>query len=387
MEGSLSILMVLAFVLFASPYISQITKIPISPTEIILGIIAGSFGFLPHNEAFKIVAEVGFFYLMFIAGTEVDLKIFITTERKILKNAFIYLGILYFLSILIINIFDLNKIFYIVLPVIAVGLLGTLYKDYGKNQNWLNLAMLIGTIGEVISITLLTLSGAFMQNGFTYELILISFYLFGFLLISIFSFKFLEILFWWYPNLKLILMPKNDNTDKDIRFAMATFVFIIAIMLILKLEIAFGAFIAGSFIRTFFSHNEELPHKLGSFGFGFLVPIFFVYIGSTVNLSSILIPEVLINTVLITIAMTLLKVIPAFLFHESFNFKEIILVALSLSMPLTLLIATTTIAKQAGYIDNNLYFSFIYASLFEAIICMILIKIIYSLNLNSKEQK
>ena len=90
----LSILIVLALIVFSSPYFSKILRIPIAPVEIILGALAGYLGLIGHNEMFKIVSEVGFFYLMFLAGTEVDLKIFFTTDKKILKLGLLYIAIL-----------------------------------------------------------------------------------------------------------------------------------------------------------------------------------------------------------------------------------------------------------------------------------------------------
>ncbi len=52
-------------------------------------------------------------------------------------------------------------------------------------------------------------------------------------------------------------------------------------MKIIHLELAFGAFIAGLFISTFFHHKKQLENKISSFGFGFLIPIFFIHVGSS----------------------------------------------------------------------------------------------------------
>ena len=114
--------------------------------EIILGSVAGYLGFIGHNEMFKIVSEVGFFYLMFLAGTEVDLKLFFTIDKKILKTGVVYLAILYLLSALLTFSFDLNRLFILIMPLMAVGMIFTLFKEYGKNEAWLNIGMLIGSL-------------------------------------------------------------------------------------------------------------------------------------------------------------------------------------------------------------------------------------------------
>ena len=76
--SEIQILFTISAIIFLSPYIAKIIKIPVSPTEIMLGIIAGNLGFLEHNQLFETVSTVGFYYLMFLAGTEVNLKIFFT---------------------------------------------------------------------------------------------------------------------------------------------------------------------------------------------------------------------------------------------------------------------------------------------------------------------
>ena len=374
----LSILIVLALIVFSSPYFSKILRIPIAPVEIILGALAGYLGLIGHNQMFKIVSEVGFFYLMFLAGTEVDLKIFFTTDKKILKLGLLYIAILYALSAFTTFAFNIDKLFILIIPLMSVGMIFTLFKEYGKDKDWLNLGMLVGSIGEVVSIAALTFVGAYMKFGAGSELALTTLYLGGFLALSAGAFKALNVLFWWYPQLRVILMPHYDNAEKDIRLCMALFFSIIALMLYLNLEIAFGAFVAGTFIATFFDHKKDLPHKLASFGFGFLVPTFFVHIGSTFKLNAIFIDGVVRDALLIVTVMTLFRAVSASVFLNLLGFRKTLLYALSHSMPLTLLIAVATIAYKSGGINENFYFSFILASLTQAIIVTICIKILMS---------
>ncbi|QQF52707.1 cation:proton antiporter [Campylobacter fetus] len=382
--NELSILIVLAFIIFISPYFSKLTKIPIAPIEIALGIILGFFGLLPNNDLFEIVAKVGFFYLMFLAGTEIDLRSFFKIDKKVLKLILAYLSVLYVIAVFLGIWLEPAFLVFIVIPVMSVGMLSTLFKEYGKNEPWLNIAMITGSIGEVISIALLTLVGAYVEFGNSSELYTSINYLIIFIVLCILGFKGLEVLFWWYPNLKILLMPHYDKDEKDIRLSMAMFFGTVAVMIYLNLEIVLGAFIAGSFIATFFDHKKDLPHKLGSFGFGFLVPIFFVYIGSTVDLNYIFIPGVLDNALLMLLFMTLIRVVSSFIFIKKLGAYGSILYGLSLSMPLTLLVAVATVAYNANNIEKELYFSFILASLFEAILAMVLIKVTYYLKTRLK---
>ena len=372
--SELSILVVLAFIVFASPYISKILRIPVAPAEILLGAVAGYIGVVGDNEMFKLISEVGFFFLMFLAGMEIDLRMLINIDRKILRLGLIYLALIYSLATALTFSFDLSLLYIIIIPIMAVGMIFTLFKEYGRDVKWLNLSMLIATIGELISITLLTFIAAYLQFGASINLWLTIGYLILFLAISVLSFKILDVLFWWYPGLKVILMPHYDKDEKDIRLSIAVFFSMIALMLYLNLEVAFGAFIAGMFIATFFDHKKDLPHKLSSFGFGFLVPIFFIHIGSTFKLSSLSSNEVIKDAIFIFCAMLATRLFSSVLFVGKLGFKGIFLFSLSQSMPLTLLVAVATIAHRSGEISDYSYSSCILASLAQAIIGTIIIK-------------
>jgi Kef-type K+ transport system membrane component KefB len=148
-------------------------------------------------------------------------------------------------------------------------------------------------------------------------------------------------------------------------------------MLYLELELAFGAFIAGIFIPTFFEHKRQLPEKLASYGFGFLVPIFFIYIGTTFKLDSLAMDGLVTTALIITLAMISMRVAASLVFSRVLGVRDAVLMGLSHSMPLTLLIAVATLAYHANSIDKLHYFAFILASLFQVIIVMLLIKVIH----------
>jgi len=157
---------------------------------------------------------------------------------------------------------------------------------------------------------------------------------------------------------------------------MTVFFLFIAIMLYLHLEVALGAFVAGVFISTFFHHNKDLPKKLESFGFGWLVPIFFVWVGTTFELSAVLKPDLVYIALFITSIMIALRVVASMLFVKELRVKGVVLFALSHSMPLTLIVAVATLALNANAITNYYYYVFILTAILEVIISMVLIKVI-----------
>jgi Kef-type K+ transport system membrane component KefB len=375
MSENVILIITISLIIIFSPFFAKLLKLPTTPIEIILGSILGYIGFLHSEHLFDIVAELGFLYLMFIAGTEINLKRVIKTPADIMKKVIFYLIILYAFSILISLYLDLGKIFMVLLPLISVGLVATLSKEYGKTP-WLGLSMTAGGIGEVVSIGFLTLTSAALDSGFGIGLMKTIFALMLFLLFMFLLFRAMELLFWWFPGVSIALMPFEDNKEQDIRLSMGIFFLLVGAMLYLNLELAFGAFLAGIFIPTFFEHKHELPEKLASYGFGFLIPIFFIHIGSSFNLDALTMEGLISKALIITLVMIVMRVIASIVFIKELGLIDSILMGLSHSMPLTLLIAMATLAYHASSIDTLHYYAFILAALFQVISVMIIIKLI-----------
>ena len=375
MGDNVTLIITIALVIVFSPFFAKVLKLPTTPIEIILGSVLGFIGFLHEEHLFDVAAEIGFLYLMFIAGTEINLKDVLKTPKSIMKRVVFYLIILYGFAILFSVYFTLGNIFIILLPLISVGLIATLSKEYGKTP-WLDLSMTAGGIGEVVSIAILTISSAALQSGMGFTLIETLISLLLFLILMFIIFRAMQIVFWWYPEVSKVLMPEKDNQEQDIRLSISIFLLLVGAMLYLHLELAFGAFLAGIFIPTFFQHKHELPEKLASFGFGILVPIFFIHIGSSFDLAALNMDGLIYKAILITIMMVAMRVIASLVFVKKLGIIDSVLMGLSHSMPLTLLIAIATLAYHANSIDQLHYYAFILAALFQVISVMVAIKVI-----------
>jgi len=381
MNDNVILIVAVSVIIIFSPFFAKALKLPTTPIEIIFGSVFGYIGFLHEEHLFNMVAEFGFLYLMFIAGTEIDLRKVLKIPKSLMKRVMFYLTFLYIFSIGFSSYFELGKAFMVLLPLISVGLVMALSKEYGKTP-WLELSMTAGGIGEVVSIGILTLTSAVFESGFGFGFFKTVFSLVLFLVFMFLIFRAMQLFFWWFPKVSVALMPHKDNKEQDIRLSMGIFFLLVGAMLYLKLELAFGAFLAGMFIPTFFRHKKELPEKLASFGFGFLIPVFFIHIGYSFNLDAFAMEGLINKAVLITIVMIAMRVIASLVFTKELGIRGAILTGLSHSMPLTLLIAMATLAFNASSIDTLHYYAFILASLFQVIGVMIAIRFI-----NIKEEK
>ena len=375
LSDNIVLITTISLIIMFSPFIAKSLKLPTTPIEIILGSILGYVGFLHDEHIFNIVAELGFLYLMFIAGTEINLKNVLKTPTHTIKKVALYLTFLYLFSIAFSMQFHLGKIFMVLLPLISVGLVASLAKEYGKTP-WITLSMTVGGIGEVVSIVILTITSAALESGIGLGLFQTIMALIAFIFFMFLIFRAMQLLFWWFPKVSLALMPHKDNKEQDIRLSMGIFFLLVGAMLYLHLELAFGAFLAGIFIPTFFEHKHELPEKLASFGFGLLTPIFFIHIGSSFDLDALFINGLIIKALVITVVMILMRVFASLVFIKDLGIMDSILLGLSHAMPLTLLIAMATLAYSAHSIDKLHYYAFILAALFQVISVMIIIKLL-----------
>jgi len=373
--GEVQLIIIISVLLLIAPFISNILKLPIAVVEISMGAIVGSLGLFHDSHLFTLLAEVGFLYLMFLAGMEVNLKELIKIDKKIFLLGGMFIVLLYILTFVCSQFLNLSKIFVVILPMLSVGLIVSVQKEVGKSE-WINFAMTIGVIGELVSILVLTIISGIFELGIGVELYKSIFTLFLLIGILVGGFYMIKTLFWWFPTIRHYMMPDEDKYNQDIRISFALFFIMISIMLYLHLDVVLGAFVAGMFIKSFFEHNSELEHKLSPFGFGFLITIFFIHVGSTFNLKYLFNIEVLKITFIIISLMIMIRIVSSLIFYKILSKKEILLFSLSLSMPLTLLIATSTLAYQAKSIDLIHYNAFILASILEVLISMIGIKLI-----------
>lgn len=376
-HSNITLILTLSLLIWSSPFFAKFLRIPIPPVEIILGSLFAYFGLIGHNQYFALVAEVGFLYLMFLAGLEVDLKQIAGSSREVIQKSFFFLLLMVSFSIVSGLLFKLNTIVIISMPLISIGLLASLAKIYGKTP-WIKLAIIAGVLGEMASIAALTIFDAASTTGFGLDLLSKLGYLILFIFAVYLLYRLFHLLFWWYPELKNVLMPKLDTSDQDIRLAISLFFILIAVMLVLGLELALGAFIGGVAISAFFHHEKELEKKMSSLGFGFLVPLFFIHVGASFDLKAIMVEGVVSGALLITFLMILSRVLAAVVLKSISGSKDALLVALSLSMPLTLLVAVATIGYETKLLELLNYYQLILASIFEILFSMTVIKFLQS---------
>lgn len=198
MSEEILIIISISLIIFGSPLISKLIKLPTIPVEIILGAVATYIGIISEHAILHLVAELGFLYLMFLAGLEIDLKKLLSISPIMLKKSLLYNVILFSSSIFITLYFDLSNIFIVILPLISIGVLAALKKEYGDVE-WIKIAFIVGLIGEIVSIFALTTVSAVLEFGLGVDFYKTMALFIAFLFVMILIYKIFHNLIWWFP--------------------------------------------------------------------------------------------------------------------------------------------------------------------------------------------
>jgi CPA2 family monovalent cation:H+ antiporter-2 len=136
----------------------------------------------------------------------------------------------------------------------------------------------------------------------------------------------------------------------------------------LELKNILGAFLAGTLV-SLLSPNQEMTRQLDSFGYGFLIPIFFVMVGVDLHLWSMFSDKKLLLFIpLLLIAFFASKIIPVFLLKKWYDTKTVVSSAFLMTSTLSLVIASSKIAERIGIITPQMSGTLILVAVITCII-------------------
>ena len=108
MHDNITLILTLSLLIWGTPFVAKFLRLPTTPVEIIMGSVVAYLGFISHNEYFTLIAEVGFLYLMFLAGMEVDLKQLTHSPKDVIRKSILFLLFMTMFSVAFGFIFEVN---------------------------------------------------------------------------------------------------------------------------------------------------------------------------------------------------------------------------------------------------------------------------------------
>ncbi|MDW8570629.1 monovalent cation:proton antiporter family protein [Staphylococcus shinii] len=363
-------LVVVVLTAFFTPIIVnrlRINFLPIVVAEILMGIIIGNsfLNLVERDSILNILSTLGFIFLMFLSGLEIDFKAFkrdkssTKQEEKVKKQepGHLQLAIVVFMFIMIISIvfaymfkwfglIDDVLLMVIIISTISLGVVVPTLKEMNIMRTTIGqFILLVAVLADLVTMILLTAYGTLHASGNT------SLWLIGSLVVFTIVFYFLG---GFFKKAQFLQKLMDGTTQIGIRAVFALILLLVALAEGVGAENILGAFLAGVVV-SLLNPDEDMVEKLDSFGYGFFIPIFFIMVGVDLNIPELVKePALLLIIPFLILAFLISKLIPVFYIRRWFDMKTTVSSAFLLTSTLSLVIASAKIAEQLGTISPEI---------------------------------
>lgn len=360
-------LVIVVLAAFLTPIIVNrlnINFLPVVVAEILMGIVIGNsfLNIVERDSILNILSTLGFIFLMFLSGLEIDFKAFKKDKRARqgqnddessipghLNLALTVFALIMIISILLAYVFkwlglvDDVLLMVIIISTISLGVVVPTLKEMNIMRTTIGqFILLVAVLADLVTMILLTVYGAINgQGGSTIWLIGI---LVVFTAIS-------YILGVQFKRMSFLQKLMDGTTQIGIRAVFALIILLVALAEGVGAENILGAFLAGVVV-SLLNPDEEMVEKLDSFGYGFFIPIFFIMVGVDLNIPSLIKePKLLIIIPILIVAFIISKLIPVMFIRRWFDMKTTIASAFLLTSTLSLVIAAAKISERLNAIS------------------------------------
>ncbi|HDH5813171.1 TPA: monovalent cation:proton antiporter family protein [Staphylococcus aureus] len=360
-------LVIVVLAAFLTPIIVNrlnINFLPVVVAEILMGIVIGNsfLNIVERDSILNILSTLGFIFLMFLSGLEIDFKAFKKDKRArqgqnddessipgYLNLALTVFAFIMIISILLAYVFkwlglvDDVLLMVIIISTISLGVVVPTLKEMNIMRTTIGqFILLVAVLADLVTMILLTVYGAINgQGGSTIWLIGI---LVVFTAIS-------YILGVQFKRMSFLQKLMDGTTQIGIRAVFALIILLVALAEGVGAENILGAFLAGVVV-SLLNPDEEMVEKLDSFGYGFFIPIFFIMVGVDLNIPSLIKePKLLIIIPILIVAFIISKLIPVMFIRRWFDMKTTIASAFLLTSTLSLVIAAAKISERLNAIS------------------------------------
>ena len=340
-------------------------RIPIVVGEILAGIIVGQsgFGLIHPNEWLDVLSTLGFTYLLFLAGLEIDFDVLAASARGNWRKTARTFGVpvVYFVlmlvaslgAALILQTWGLVQnpfLMALVLGTTSLGIVMPILKERGLAGTALGQNILLATILADFGTMLLLTAAVAIERGTAADEVLLAFVLIVAVLV-------IDRILHRFQQSTIFRSLFEATAEVGVRGSFLLMFIFVALSEQLGVEFILGAFLAGVVVSLAVGRvkGAELKGKLDAIGFGFFIPIFFIMVGARFDLATItgsaatllLIPALLVMRFAA-------KILPAAVYRLQFNWRETWATGWILSPGLTLMIAAADVGMRAGLIETTM---------------------------------
>jgi Kef-type K+ transport system membrane component KefB len=321
-ETAIPTLVLIGLAAVLAPIVAEWSRrfiaVPEVVIQIIFGILLGPFVLnLAHpNSIVTALSDFGLTYLMFLAGTELDLS---ATRQGHLGRAAGSWGISLVLALavgVVLRATGLvldHVVVALCLTTTALGTLLPILHDAEVLHTPIGPSMLsVGAVGEFGPIVAVAVLLTNRDPRLTFLLLIL------FVAVAVTAALLATQV---HPPRFIALLRKHLNSTAQLPVRISILLVLLLVYLAekLSLDVLLGAFAAGVVVRLFIQGEDSKPitSKLEAIGFGFLIPIFFIDSGIKFDLHALIhMPKVLLLVPMFTVIFLFTRGLPTWAFYR-----------------------------------------------------------------------
>lgn len=352
----------------AVPFLARRIGIPSAVLEILFGMVLFNTAVHQRPEWFPLFKELGFIYLMFIAGMELDIRMLVKGGRvcwylliaalpfAVMPLLFARFGYPFYLGIAA-SVLSAG----IVIPVLKESEL--LHTEWGRDTTGIALT------GELLSIMALTAIDVYHTHGLTLMAVAAAAKLLLLFLLAGLFLRVLYVLAWWNPERVERVMQSDDPVEEGIRAVVAIAFAGALIATATGVEAILGSFMAGLIFSFVFKAKGRFEEKINAVGFGFFTPFFFIGVGADFPVALLTSKDALLFALVLTAAVLAGRfstvVLGRFLGLSSL---QSVGTAVLLGAPLSLLVVASALGKRMGLLSPEAAGAVVIAAILSGVI-------------------
>jgi len=321
-EDAIPTLVLIGVAAVLAPLIAEGTRrflaVPEVVIQILLGILIGPYVLaLAHPDTIvTALSDFGLTYLMFLAGTELDVAVMRTGHLGLAAGSWgasvvlaLGVGVALHATGLVLD----SVVVALCLTTTALTTLLPILRDAGVLRTALGPTVLsVGAIGEFGPIVAVAVLLTNRDVGLTFFLLA--------LFVAVAVVAALLAMQVHPPRFVALLRRHLHSTAQlPVRISVLLVILLVYLAIKLSLDVLLGAFAAGVVVRLFIrgEDSELITSKLDAIGYGFLIPIFFIESGITFDLHALVHqPKVLLLVPMFTAIFLVTRGIPTWVFFR-----------------------------------------------------------------------
>ncbi|MBR0188065.1 MAG: cation:proton antiporter [Prevotella sp.] len=275
---------VLIIILFA-PIVMSKLRIPHIIGMVLAGIAIGQYGFniLVRDNSFELFGRVGLYYIMFLAGLEMDMEGVKKHSRRFLLfgllTCFVPLILTYVMSV---TILDYSSSASFLLGCIMASNTLIAYPIVGRYglQKHQSVALSVGSsmISLFMALVMLAaISGSFSKDSGWWFWVLFVVKFAAFCVGSVVL----------IPKLTRYFLRRYSDAVMQYTFVMAVMFFSAALSSLIGIEGVFGAFYSGLILNRYIPRVSPLMNRIEFIGNALFIPYFLIGVGMLINLGTL----------------------------------------------------------------------------------------------------